>query len=91
MVSTARGLLIADYLNGGIGFYARNGRLLDAYYETAEKRQIKPVSAAVYGEVLYVTDVNINGWLAVFQDGEMIMEVKGDNEKRSWNSPMALL
>jgi len=91
MVSTARGLLIADYLNGGIGFYAPNGRLLDAYYETAEKRQIKPVSAAVYGEVLYVTDVNINGWLAVFQDGEMIMEVKGDNEKKKLEFPYGIV
>ncbi|PKM80356.1 MAG: hypothetical protein CVU89_14195 [Firmicutes bacterium HGW-Firmicutes-14] len=90
MLKTSRGMLVADYQNGGIGFFADNGRLLDAYYVTADNRPIKPVSAAVYNDVLYITDVNINGWLAVLQDGEMIMEIKGDDEKKRMEFPYGI-
>ncbi|MFZ5639820.1 MAG: hypothetical protein ACOY4Q_03915 [Bacillota bacterium] len=90
MFKSGSRLLVADFQNGGIGLYADNGRLLDAYYETAEKRQIKPVSAAVYENVFFITDVNINGWMAVLDDGEMIMEVKGDDEKKKLEFPYGI-
>lgn len=83
-------LIVADYHNGALGIFADNGRLLDAYYETAEKRAIKPVSAVGYGDVMYITDVKINGWMAVFDDGEMVMEIKGDDENKRLEFPYGI-
>lgn len=83
-------LLVTDYENGSLVVFTDKGRLLDAYYETAEKRRIRPVSVAVYRDVMYITDVSINGWMAVFKDGEMIMEVAGDEKEKRLEFPYAV-
>ena len=91
MFKTGDKLLIADYHNGGLGIYRENGMLFDAYYETAEGRQIKPVGITANKNVFYLTDVSINGWLAVLDDGEMIMEVRGDDEKKGLEFPYGIV
>ncbi|MBU7008035.1 hypothetical protein [Phosphitispora fastidiosa] len=90
MVQTGDRLLAADYHNGGVGLYAESGRLLDAYYETPDKRRIKPVGVTARDRVFYITDVNINGWFTAGEDGVFLTEIKGDTEEDGLQFPYGI-
>ncbi len=91
MVQTGDRLLVADYHNGGIGLYTEKGRLVDAFYETPDKRRIKPVGVTVRDRVFYITDVSTNGWFAAGDDGVFLTEIKGDTSENRLEFPYGIV
>lgn len=90
MAKSGEKLLVADYANKALTILDGSGKVQDGFLQTTDGQSITPIGVTARGRVFYVTNLNYHGWFALGDDGELITEVKGDQENTKLEFPYGI-
>lgn len=84
-------LAITDKMNGFLGFYNLQGKMLDGFYALENNENLKPVGIYAFNKLFYFTDANILGWIALHKEGELITVARYTYPESSLASPQGIV